>query len=186
MNTFAGSETNDFLAILAQQYSLFGDLRVVFYDTDNIAVAYLVIKTEQQVGRAQMKEVQGMRLQCLPIVHQAAYFLGRRCQLRGSNQHVGGLGSGEMMAHRTDAAEPLYQYRQLPVGSALDELFKAAKLDNVQACLTDFQVFILQQRYLAMTFDTGQWLDDDTFELFGVTGSFGICINHNESAHRGS
>ena len=49
VNALAGGQTYDFLAIFAQQHALFGNIRIVFDDPDNITVADIVIKTEQQV-----------------------------------------------------------------------------------------------------------------------------------------
>ena len=60
MDALASGETYDFLTIFAQQDPLFGNLRVVFDDADDITMTHLVIKSEQQVRRAQVKEVQGM------------------------------------------------------------------------------------------------------------------------------
>ena len=87
--------------------------------------------------------MQRVRLQGLAVVHQATDLLGCRCQLCGADQHVGGLGCGKVVADRADAAEALYQYRQFPVGSALDKFFEAPEFDDVQPCLLDVQVFIL-------------------------------------------
>ena len=48
---------------------------------------------------------------------------------------VHGLGRGQVVADRADAAQPLHEHRDLPVGAALDEPLEAAELDDVQARL---------------------------------------------------
>ena len=87
-------------------------------------------------------------------MHEPPDLLCSGCEFCGADDHIGCLGCSQMMAYRADTAQPLHQYRQLPVGPALDEFFEAAKFDNMQSCLLDVQVFILKQRDLAMPFDT--------------------------------
>ena len=48
-----------------------------------------------------------------------------------------GLGRGQVVADRADAAQPLDEDRDLPVGMALDEALEAAELDDVEARLGD-------------------------------------------------
>ena len=73
-------------------------------DANDVAVAHLVIESEQQVWGTQVKEMQCMGLQCLPIVHQATHLFCRWCEFLGSDEHVGRLGGRKVMANRTDAA----------------------------------------------------------------------------------
>ena len=42
----------------------------------------------------------------------------------------------------------------------------------MKARLFDVQVFILQQCDLSVAFDTGQWIDDDSLQVFRIVCSF--------------
>ena len=110
---------------------LLGDLRVVLDHADDVAPGDRV-EAEQQVRRGQVEEVQGMGLQGLPVVHQAAHLLGAGGDRRGADDAVARLGRRQVVAHRADAAQALHQHRHFPVGPALDELLEAAELDDVQ------------------------------------------------------
>ncbi len=68
-----------------------------------------------------------------------------------------------MVADRADAAQALHHHRQLPVRAALDKFFKTAKLDDVQAGLLDFIIFIQQQRDFTVAFNAGNRVDSDPF-----------------------
>jgi hypothetical protein len=71
-----------------------------------------------------VEEVQGMRLQDLAGMHQAADLLGGRRQLPDAEDHVQRLGGGQVVRDRTDAAQALHHDRDFPVGPALDEFSK--------------------------------------------------------------
>jgi len=64
-----------------------------------------------------------------------------------------------MVANRADAAQALHNYRQFPVGPALNEFFETAKLNDVQASLTDMVFLVHQQRHLAVPLDPTQRID---------------------------
>ena len=55
---------------------------------------------------------------------------------------------------------------------ALDKFLETTKFGDMKPCLLDVQVFILQQRDLTVTFDTGQRIDDDPLQVFRVVSSF--------------
>src|SRR5665647_2646524 len=80
MHPFAAGDPDNFLAIPAQGYTLSGDIREIRRETRDVALSHIRIKTEQQIRRREMKKMQGMRLQYLPHVHEAAKLVssGRR------------------------------------------------------------------------------------------------------------
>jgi hypothetical protein len=67
---------DDLLAELAQQHALAGDVGVGLGHADDVALGGLRVEAEQQVGRGQVEEVQGVRLQHLAVVHQPPQLLG--------------------------------------------------------------------------------------------------------------
>jgi hypothetical protein len=92
MHPLAGGDADDLLAELAQQHALAGDVRMGLGHADDVALGGRV-EAEQQVGRGEVEEVQGVRLQHLAVVHQAA-------QLLGAGREVAPSGSSALQAAR--------------------------------------------------------------------------------------
>jgi hypothetical protein len=109
-----------------------------------------------------MEEVQGMRLVHLPVVHQAAHLFCRRRQVFAAHDAIHGLGRGQMVADRTDAAQTLHQHRHLPERTPLDEALEPAELDHVQAGLDDLLILVEQDDDLPVSLHAGDGLDDDS------------------------
>ena len=171
---------------LRGQHALPGEIGKGAGDADDVALADLAVEAEQQVGRGEVEEMQRMRLQDLPVMHQPPQLFRRRRQRPETGDQVHRLGGREMMADRTDAAQPLHHDRNLPIGTALDEGFEAAKFDDMQADLMDFIVVVEQDRDLAMTFDARHRFYGDTAQSSGRGGGFecahvGSPLNRNEA-----
>ena len=64
-----------YLRIITPWTARSGNLR---RHADDVADGRVGVEAEQQVGRDQVEEVQGVRLEHLPVVHQPAHLLGRR------------------------------------------------------------------------------------------------------------
>ncbi len=58
VDPLAGGDADHLLAKLAQQHALTGDLRMLFRNADDAAPGKVGVETEQQIGRAQVEEVQ--------------------------------------------------------------------------------------------------------------------------------
>ena len=179
MHALAGGEADHLLAVFAQQHAFLGDIRMRGGDADHVALGDFGIEAEEQVGRGEMEEVQGMRLQHLAVVHQAAHLLGGGRQRLHPQHHVQRLGGGQVVRDGADAAQALHHDRHFPVGAALDEAFEAAELDDVQPYLMHLVVLVEQQGDLAVAFDARDRLDGDAAEFFRVGGGFQF------EAHRG-
>jgi hypothetical protein len=94
---------------------------------------------EEQVGRGEVEEMQHMALHHLSVMHQAAHLLRRGRDRVGADDHVHRLGSGEVVAHRADAAKTLHDHRNFPQEPAPDEPFEPAKLNDMQPCFVDLR-----------------------------------------------
>ena len=171
MHPLAGGVADHLLAVLPEQHALLGRDRVGADHADDVALRHIRSETEQQVGRRQMEEVQGVGLQDLAIVHQAANLLGGRRQ-RDAEHHVQRLRRGQVVRYRADAAQALHHHRHFPVGTALDELLEAAELDDVQSDLMHLVVVVEQDGDLAVAFDPGHRVDGDAPQQVGVGGGF--------------
>ena len=78
-------------------------------------------------------------------------------------QRVAGLGGGDQMADRADAADARHQRWHLGERAALAELLKAAKLGDMKAGILDAPVLVEMQGDLGVAFDAGHRIDDDRF-----------------------
>ncbi len=119
-----------------------------------------------------------MRLQHLPVMHQAAKLFGCRGQLPGTDDDIQRLGGRQMVRYRADAAQALDHDRHFPIRPALDELLEAAKFNNVQANLMHLVLVIQQNGHLAVAFDAGHRIDRHAAQGFGVGGSFQL-VGHS-------
>jgi hypothetical protein len=167
MHALAGGHADHFLAVLAQQHAFLGDFGMRGDDADDVARGDIGTEAEQQVGRGQVEEVQGVGLQDLAGMHQAADLLGGRRQLLDAEHHVQRLGGGEVVRDRADAAQALHHDRHFPVGPALDEFFEAAEFDDVQAHLMHLVVVVEQDGDLAVALDPRHGIDGDAAQLSG-------------------
>ncbi len=163
MDLLAGRGQDDLLPELAQQDGPGGQLAVVGDDPDDVADGRVGIGAEEQVGRGQVEEVQGVRLEHLAVVHQPAHLFGRRGEALGrdAGDGVHGLGRGQVVADRADAAEALHEHGRLPVGAALDEALEAAELDDVQPGLGHRVAVVQVDGDLAVALNAGDGFDGD-------------------------
>jgi hypothetical protein len=122
---------------LRSMHALHRDLGMILDDADDVAVGHRIVDAEQQIGRGEMEEMQRVRLEHLPQMHQPADLLGRRREPIDTDEPIARLGRGQVMTDRTDPAEALNQHRQLPIGPALDEFLEARNSTICsRACLT--------------------------------------------------
>jgi hypothetical protein len=172
VDALAGGDADDFLPELAQQHAALGDFRVFGGDTDDIAPRHIAIKTEEQIRRAEMEEMQRVRLQHLAVVHQAAQFLGSWRQLFGADDDIHRLRRGQMVRHRADAAQALHHDRHFPVRAPLNEFFKAPEFDDMQAHLMHLVVLIEQDGDLAVAFNPRNGVNGNATQALGMFGCF--------------
>ena len=167
MHLFAGRGADDLLAELPHHDALGRQLRILGDDTDDIALFDRCIETEKQIRRSQIKEVQGMGLVHLPVVHEPTHLLTRRGQLFGPDNPIHRLGGAKVVAHRADATKSLHQDRQLPKGTALNEAFETAKLDDMESRLFDAVVLIQEKGDFAVALYPCEGLDNDSSGIRG-------------------
>jgi len=126
----ARQATDDLLAILAQLDGLEGQLRIGLDDAYHVANGRIGVEPQEQVGGCQVEKVHRVRLDHLTHVQQLAQ-QARRAGGRRAGDSIAGLGRGQVVAHRTDAADARCDDRHLVVHAPLGELFKAAELVDV-------------------------------------------------------
>jgi hypothetical protein len=123
------------LAVLAHQDALLGQLRELLRDADDVAHRRVGVEAEEQVGRAQVEEVQRMRLEELAVVHQPAHLQRRRREFLSADDDGPSpsprRGGGSPGRCRTAAGPRPASPKRAP----LDEALEASELHDVQAGL---------------------------------------------------
>ena len=148
MDALPGQSLDHLLAELAQRDAVLGQLRMVLDDADDVAPRRIGIEAEQQVGRREMEEAQRMRLDDLAAMHDLAQ-LRRGRRNAHAHDRVAGLGRGEQVADRADAADARGDRRHLVERPALAELLEAAQLRDVERRVGDLAVVVEMDRDLA-------------------------------------
>ena len=93
-------------------------------------------------------------------VHQPPQ-LHRRRRRRHRQDLVAGLGRGDQVADRADAADPRRDPGHLPERPPDAEPLEAAELGDVEPCVGDLPVIVELDRDLGVAFDPGHGVDDD-------------------------
>ena len=108
-----------------------------------------------------------MRLDELSQVHELAKLAGRLRNLH-RQQRIGGLGGGEQVRDRTDAADAGGDDRHLPKAPPLAELLEATELDHVEAGVLDRPGVVELDGDFGVALDAGDGIDDDAL-AHGIT-----------------
>ena len=152
------------LAELAQADAVERELGILLGNSKNVAGGRIGVHAEQQVGRRKVKQAQGVGLGDLRQPEDAAQLVGGGRNL-DRQQRVAGLGRGDQVADRADAADARHQRRHLVKRPAFAQLLEAAELGDVKAGFFDPAVFVQVKRDLGMAFDARNRIDDDAAAL---------------------
>src|ERR1700735_1581723 len=151
---------DDLLAKSAQRYAIFGELRVVLDDADQVSACRIGVEAEQQVGGREMEEAQRVRLDDLPAVHDFAKLRSGR---RDTHAHDGlsGLGRGEQLADRADPADASGDRRHFIEWPPLAEFLEPAELSDMEGGVHDVAIVIEVDGDLRVALDAGDRVDND-------------------------
>jgi hypothetical protein len=119
-----------------------------------------------------MEKMKGMGLKSLSQMQEPSKFFRCGGQAVDADQLVNGLGCRQMMADRANAAEPLDQNGDFPVGAALDETLESPKFDNVESGLLYPVILIQEERHFAVTLHPGDRINDHAAKPLGLGGCF--------------
>ena len=156
----AGQAFDHLLAESAQADAVAGELQVRGRNAEEIACCRRVVHAQQQVRGAEVEPAERVALDELAEVEDAPQ-VGRGLGDAHRQQLVTGLGRGQDVAHRADAADACGQRRHLEVRPADHELLEAADLGHLKAGLRDPASLVEQQGDAGMALDTGDGFDDD-------------------------
>ncbi len=124
----------------------------------------VAVEAEQQVRPAQVEEAQGVGLDDLGQVHQAAQLVGGRGDVHRQDA-VARLGRGQQVADRADPADARRDRRHLPEGPALAEALEAAELGHVEAGVAHLARVVQVDAYLRVALDAGDRVDHNALSF---------------------
>ena len=162
VNAFAADQLDDALPELAQADAAARELEIVFEQAEEIAFLGRGIHAEQQVGRREVEETQGVGLQQLGVVHQAALEHGGARHLH-SEDGVAGLGACQHVAHRADAADARHEAGHFVERAPLADLFEAPELGDVELGRFHRARIVQIDGDLGVPFDAGHGMNHDAF-----------------------
>ena len=168
MHAFTADVADDFLPVFAKADPFECKRRVGRRHADNVPSPRITPETEQKIGGGEMEKMKGMGLQGLSQMQEPSKLFRCGGQTVDTDQLVNGLGCRQMMADRANAAEPLDQNGDFPVGAALDETLESPKFNNVEPGLLYPVILIQEQRHFAVTLHPGDRINDHAAKPLGA------------------
>ena len=160
VDPLAAETFDDLLAEAAQGDAVASELRVVGGDAEEVAPGRVGVEAEQQVGRREVEEAEGVGLHDLGQVHDPAQLQGS-LRRRDGEDLVARLGRRHEVAHRADSADPRHQRRHLAQRPALADALEAAELRDVEVGVGDRAGLVELDGDLGVALDAGDRVDDD-------------------------
>ena len=160
MHALVGEQFDDALAEAAQSDAGAAQLRLGRGKPKNIAHLGIGLHAQQQVGRGQIEEAERVRLHHLRQVQHAPQL---RRGVRNAHRHDGlaGLGRGDEMRDRADAADARHQAGHLVERPALAEALEAAHLRDVKVRVLHLALVVELDGDLAVAFKARYRIDGD-------------------------
>src|SRR5208283_4073330 len=162
VDLLAAERLDYLLAELAQPDRGPGQRRVGADQAEDVALRRRGVPAEDEVGRGEVEEAQGVALDDLAQVHQAAQLVGRGRD-RDRHDRVPRLRRRQHVADRADAADARGYPRHLAVGPALAEPLEAAELHDVELGVGDVAGPVQEDADLGVPLDARYRVDDDAF-----------------------
>ncbi len=158
MNPLAAQSLQHPLPELAQLDAVARHRRMLARHAQDVALRRIGVHPQQKIGRRKIEEAERVGLDDLRQVHDAAQLL---CRLRDAHRHdlVARLAGGQQVAGGTDAADARHQRRHLGEGAAFAELFKAAHLGYMEACILHLSLLVQLHRDAGVALDAGYGID---------------------------
>jgi hypothetical protein len=160
MDALGAQQLNDVLAEAAQADAGAAQVGPGGGHAEDVALGGVGLHAQQQIGRREMEEAQRVRLHHLGQVQHAPQLRGG---MRNAHRHDGfaGLGRGEQVRDRADAADARHQAGHLVERPALGELLKAAHLGDVEVRVLHLALVVELDGDLAVAFEARNGIDGD-------------------------
>src|SRR5579863_9200959 len=160
MDALATGELDDALAELAETNAAADEIGLLFDKAEDVALFGRGIEAEEQIRRGKMEKTERVGLQHLGVVEQAALEHGGGRWIN-AQQTVTGLGTGDDVADRANAAHARHQSRHFVEWAPFADFFEAAKLGDVELRGFYFARGIDVDRDFRVTFDARYGMNDD-------------------------
>ena len=127
---------------------------------EDVARCGVGLHAQQQIGRGEMEEAQGVRLDHLGQIQHPPELRGG---MRNADRHDGfaGFGGGQHMRDRADAADARREAGHLVKRPAFRELLKAAHLRDVKVRVLHLALAVELDGDLAVAFEARYGIDGD-------------------------
>ena len=160
MNALVAEQFDDALPKAAQSHAGAAQFRLGRGHAQNIAQLGIGLHAQQQIGRGEIEEAQRVRLHHLRQVQHAAQLRGG---VRNAHRHDGfaGLGRGNQVRNRADAADARHQAGHLVERPALAEALEAAHLRHVKVRVLHFALAVELDGDFAVAFKACYRIDGD-------------------------
>src|ERR1035441_1451413 len=159
VHAFLRQSLYDLLTELAQRHSGARHVRILFDQTEDVAVRRVAVEAQQQVRRGEMEKAQRVALHELRAVDQLAQFY-RRGRRGHGHDRVARFGRRQQMAHRADAADARRDRRHFVIGPAFGEFFETAHLGHMKVRVGDMARIVQVDIDLGVPFDARDGVDD--------------------------
>ncbi len=161
VNALLRQSFDDLQAELAQFDAQARQLGILLDHADHVALGGIGVHAEQQVGRGEIEEAEGVRLHVLRAVQQLAQ-LARHGRDAHRQNGVAGLGRRQQVADRADAANAGGDAGHLVERPPLGELLESAHLGDVELRAGDMAIVVQMDRDLCVSFDPAYRIDHDS------------------------
>ena len=160
MDALVAEQFDDALAEAAQADAGAAQLRLGGRHAENVAHLGIGLHAQKQVGRGEIEEAQRVRLHHLRQIQHAPQLRGG---MRNAHRHDGfaGLGRGDQVRDRADAADARHQAGHLVERPAFGEALKAAHLRDVEVRVLHLALAVELDGDLAVPFKAGYGIDGD-------------------------
>src|SRR5439155_25070020 len=161
VDALSSQQLNDPLSKLPQADPITRQACVNLGDAENIAPGRLGIHSQQKVRHGKVEEAQSVGLDHLRKVHDASEF-DRRFRNTHREDSVAGLGGGEQMAYRADAADPRHEIGHLEERTPLAEFLKSSKLSDVEVRRFHASVVVQLDRDFSVPFQPRHRINENS------------------------
>ncbi len=160
VDALPGDPLDDLLAEPAQGDAVTDDVRPLLEEAHDVPARRVRIHAQEQVGRREVEEREGVRLHDLGAMEQLAKLRGGRRDTHG-HDGVAGLRRGEEVADRADAADARRDGGHLVVGPSLDEALEASDLRDMELRVCHLPGIVEGDRDGGMPLDARDVVDGD-------------------------
>ena len=171
MDGLCAKHSDDILTECAQLDAFYRQVRELLDQSDYVASGRVALHSEQQVGRAQVKEAERVALRVLSVIDQTAQLICRR-RNPGAQNAVAGFCGCQHMTDRANTADSHGDARHFRESAPHTKLLETPELDHLELRVGYKPCVIQVNRYLSVALDSS-----DRFDCYSLCHSRpSLCI----------